>query len=80
VADNRNIVGRALDSDIVLRVAEVSRRHALIVRRGSDVLLSDLGSANGTALNGIWLGAASERIVPGDRIRFGDTELSFRHA
>lgn len=78
VADNRNVVGRALESDIVLSVAEVSRRHALIVRRGNDVLLSDLGSANGTALNGTRLGVAPERIVPGDRIRFGDTELSFR--
>jgi hypothetical protein len=78
VRDNRNVLGRAVDCDIVLSVPEVSRHHALIVRRAGQVLLSDLGSANGSAVNGVLVGKEPEVIVAGDRLRFGETELSLR--
>jgi hypothetical protein len=78
VGDNQNVLGRAQDSDIVLSVPEVSRHHALIVRRDNEVLLSDFGSANGTKLNGTRLDREAVAVVPGDRISFGDTEFTFR--
>jgi pSer/pThr/pTyr-binding forkhead associated (FHA) protein len=72
------VLGRAHDSDIVLSSPEVSRHHALIVRRDNEVLLSDLGSANGTKLNAARLDREAVAIVPGDRISFGDTEFTLR--
>jgi pSer/pThr/pTyr-binding forkhead associated (FHA) protein len=78
VGDNRNVLGRALDADVVLSIPEVSRHHALVVRRDNEVLLSDIDSANGTALNGARIGRAPVAIVPGDRISFGDAEFTFR--
>jgi hypothetical protein len=78
VGDNQNVLGRAHDSDIVLSVPEVSRHHALIVRRDNEVLLSDFESANGTKLNGTRLDRETVAIVPGDQISFGDTEFTFR--
>lgn len=78
VGDNQNVLGRAHDSDIVLSVPEVSRHHALIVRRDNEVLLSDFESANGTKLNGTRLDRETVAIVPGDQISFGDAEFTFR--
>jgi hypothetical protein len=78
VGDNQSVLGRAHDSDIVLSIPEVSRHHALIVRRDNEVLLSDLGSANGTKLNAARLDREAVAIVPGDRISFGDTEFTLR--
>jgi hypothetical protein len=50
----------------------VSRMHAMIQRADNTILLTDLGSANGTHLNGQKLNANQPRIVrDGDEIRFG---------
>jgi hypothetical protein len=46
------IVGRGADCDIVLPERPVSRHHARIERRGQGYLLIDLGSKNGTHVNG----------------------------
>ena len=46
------IVGRHPECDIVLEVAAVSRQHAKIIREMGSYLLEDLGSRNGTLLNG----------------------------
>ena len=47
------IVGRALDADVQHRIAAVSRRHAqLTIAAGDAVQISDLGSQNGTRVNG----------------------------
>lgn len=45
-------LGRADDNDIVLRDAQASRYHALITLTGSEYVIADLGSANGTRVNG----------------------------
>ena len=78
IADNRNIVGRALDSDVVANIPEVSRRHAVIVRHGSDVTIADAASANGTFVNGESIGSDATAIVPGDTITMGDIDFTFR--
>jgi len=46
-------LGRADDNDIVLPDAQTSRYHAVITLTGSDYVIADLGSANGTKVNGV---------------------------
>lgn len=66
-------IGRGPDSDLVLADASVSRLHARIVPRSGRLVLVDLGSTNGTAVNG----APVREIVlgSGDRIVLGATVL-----
>ena len=78
IADNRNTVGRALDSDVVANIPEVSRQQAVIIRHGSEVTISDAASANGTFVNGMPIDAAPRRLVPGDTVRIGDVDFTFR--
>ena len=50
--DNRLIIGRADTADVRVHDDSVSRRHAVLWREGGDVHVHDLGSANGTLVNG----------------------------
>jgi len=49
---NRLAIGRAQDNDVVLDDPQVSRHHAQVVRRGNQIIVEDLGSTNGTLVNG----------------------------
>ena len=69
------VIGRSRDNEVVLADPNVSRRHAEIRREESGFYLVDLGSTNGTALNGLKIDRA--RLEPGDRIVVGTTELTF---
>ncbi|NJO07084.1 MAG: FHA domain-containing protein, partial [Chloroflexaceae bacterium] len=57
-----------------------SRHHALIQRDGQDgYALVDLGSTNGTYVNGTRLAASSpRRLYAGDKIKVGEVEIEFR--
>src|SRR5687768_386146 len=66
-------VGRALSSDVPLLDPTVSRRHASLVADETGIELSDLGSSNGTFVNGERVDRA--RIAAGDILTFG--KLSF---
>jgi serine/threonine protein kinase len=56
-----------------------SRRHATIERSGDAYTLTDLGSTNGTLLNGVLVAArAPQRLRQGDRIKIGEVEMEFR--
>jgi FHA domain/Domain of unknown function (DUF1707) len=66
----RFTIGRTRDCDLCLTDLSVSRMHALLVRREDGWVLSDLGSHNGTRLNG-WLVREPVRVRPGDRVEFG---------
>ena len=70
------ILGRGGAADIQLEDTFASSRHARIVAQGSVMVLEDLGSTNGTYLNGEPL-RGPQPLHPGDRIRIGDTEFSF---
>ena len=78
IADNRNTLGRSLDSDVIANLPEVSRHQAVIVRQGSEITISDAQSANGTYVNGLPIDAAPQSLVPGDTIRIGDIDFTFR--
>jgi DNA-binding response OmpR family regulator len=76
LSDEHTTIGRAAGSDIVISSARVSREHARLTRQGWRVILEDLGSTNGTYLNGERVRAPLE-LRDGDRIRIGDVLLIF---
>jgi hypothetical protein len=78
IHDNRELVGRGDDVDVAISHAEVSRHHAMVFRTNGRAYLMDLGSANGTTVNGVALGTNPIAIAPGDRLTFGPTTFTFR--
>jgi sigma-B regulation protein RsbU (phosphoserine phosphatase) len=69
-------IGRASDCTIPIKDRYLSRKHAEIVSVDAGWMLKDLGSANGTYLNGTRV-ERDEILKTGDRIRLGDTEIVF---
>ena len=67
-------VGRADDNDLVLADPEVSRHHARLEPDGQDWRAIDLGSTNGTWVNGARLNAAT--IAAGDEVAFGSVRYT----
>ena len=65
------LVGRAEDASLCLPIESISRQHARLTPAGDEVLVEDLGSANGTWINGKRVSRGQAR--HGDEIRF-DTE------
>jgi pSer/pThr/pTyr-binding forkhead associated (FHA) protein len=68
-------VGRALDNDLVVDSAEVSRHHARVEYRDGQFWVVDQGSTNGTTVNGYTV--AEQQLTFGDRITFGNMTLEF---
>jgi DNA-binding NtrC family response regulator len=68
-----NRIGSRLDGDVVLAHPGVSRRHALLSIDPGRLSLEDLGSKNGTFVNGARV--ESGRVEVGDRLRFGPVAL-----
>jgi hypothetical protein len=66
-------IGRATDNDLVLQDPRASRHHARLQARRGTLVLSDLGSTNGTRVNGMTVGEVV--LGAGDRIQIGDTVL-----
>ncbi len=66
------VLGRDVSNDIVLGDAEVSRTHARLTRTPGGYVLEDLGSTNGSFVNGDRL-AAPRVLNPGDLVGFGET-------
>jgi hypothetical protein len=69
-------IGRSRACDIVVDDAGVSRQHASIRREGERWLVEDLGSTNGTNVNGASLGGG-HALSNGDEIELGSTTLRF---
>ena len=71
----RTRIGALAENDVAVAAPSVSRSHAEIRAEGTDFTLVDLGSTNGTRVNGARISTA--RLRPGDRIRIGEVELVF---
>ena len=76
---DRMTIGKAAENDVPLDGdPTASRLHAVLERFSAGWCVSDLGSSNGTSVNGerIW---SSHRLQHGDEIRIGQTRLVFHH-
>ena len=69
-------LGRSRQCDVVLNDPNVSRQHAEIRPRGGSWVLSELGSTNGSCLNGRRI-EGPEVIKPGDEIELGTSVITF---
>lgn len=65
IRSNRAIIGRGDDADLVVSFDNVSRKHALIWRADGQAWVQDLGSANGTSIDGVAVGEKPVPIAPG---------------
>jgi FHA domain-containing protein len=71
------LLGRGSGNDVNLARDEfASSKHARVEPRRDGVWVEDVGSTNGTYLNGIRLTQA-KRLAPGDVVRIGETELRY---
>jgi predicted component of type VI protein secretion system len=68
---NEMYIGRDLSNEIVINDPEVSRRHARLFSQGGSYVLEDLGSTNGSFVNGQRL-MGPHLLRPGDMIIFGE--------
>jgi len=75
LTEDRASIGRRPDSAVFLDDVTVSRDHALIVRRGGDWHLDDLGSLNGTYVNRHRI--ETHRLDDGDELQVGKYKLTF---
>lgn len=73
------IVGRSPGSDIVIGAEYVSSRHARFVLMGQNLFIEDLGSTNGTTVNGNYI-TEPTALRNGDRISAGDVVMRVRFA
>ena len=71
------MLGRTAPAEIIVEDPFASSRHARIFARGPYTFIEDLGSTNGTVLNGRPL-QAPQQLATGDRIAIGDTEFEYR--
>jgi hypothetical protein len=69
------VLGRMADCDVVVADPRSSRRHAEIRPSGSGFVITDLGSMNGTLVNGAPI--REQPLADGDDIRLGNTMLRF---
>ncbi|MCH8275687.1 MAG: FHA domain-containing protein [Armatimonadetes bacterium] len=73
--EGANLVGRT--GDVMLQDGRVSRKHAEITLKDGKILVKDLGSTNGTKVNGEDLGPDTVvELNPGDKLEFGGVALT----
>ncbi len=77
LTQQRTLIGRAEASDVRLVDTTVSDLHAIVESYGRSFALRDLGSMNGTFVNGVRL-VTERRLRGGDEIRLGEARLYFR--
>ncbi len=77
ILGNQAIIGREEGVDIVLQDPESSRRHTRISWQAGQFVIEDLGSTNGTFINGVQI-TSPQLLNPGDSIGIGQTVLVFQ--
>ncbi len=75
---NRTLIGRALDADVRFSNSEISRHHAVVARRGDAVDITDLGSSNGTWVNGDRTAKKPVTLLPGSTVSLGNIPFTYR--
>jgi pSer/pThr/pTyr-binding forkhead associated (FHA) protein len=75
--EQRAVLGRSRDCDVVLPASEVSRRHAEITSDGGGAwFIADLGSTNGVRVNGQSI-VGQHQLQDGDVVELGNVPLRF---
>lgn len=77
LVEGENLIGRSKEADARVAARTVSRRHATITMAGGVATLQDLGSKNGTFVEGERL-RSHKALTDGDEIRMGRIRLTFR--
>lgn len=72
----RTVIGRGSDADITIPDPGTSRKHVEILWDGERAMVRDLGSTNGSFLDGRKVGEAA--LSPDSTVRIGRTEITFR--
>ena len=75
LSDDSITLGRVADNAIQIDDASVSSHHAELTRDGSDYILRDLDSTNGTRLNGV--SHSEGKLKDGDQITFGEIDALY---
>ncbi|HZE95455.1 MAG TPA: FHA domain-containing protein [Planctomycetota bacterium] len=76
LSDDVITLGRSKENNIVLKNIKASRRHARIERIGATYQITDLGSGNGTKINGKKIDFHT--LKKGDEIRIGDATITLK--
>lgn len=76
LSEGENIVGRDVDAAVRIEDPTVSRHHARLVVRGSEVTVEDLDSKNGSFVEGKRL-KVPRRLKSGDIVKFGSVVMTF---
>lgn len=71
------LIGRTAECDVILYEAGVSRKHARIQMEGANIFIEDLGSSNGTKVNGETI-AKKQQLKDGDSISMGPVVFAFK--
>ena len=74
----RHVIGKFATADIALANPYVSRQHAQISLDQGEYKISDLGSKNGTYVNGVRLSSEARVLHSGDRIELGENQVVLR--
>src|SRR5437588_4910144 len=74
---DENVLGRSTQATVRLADREVSRKHSQIDREGQDFVVRDLGSSNGTFVNGKRIFGPT-RLKDGDEVLIGTSKMEFR--
>jgi diguanylate cyclase (GGDEF)-like protein len=73
ITKSETIIGRGSQADIHVVDDGISRRHAMIIHRGDEISVKDLGSTNGTFCNGQRV--TEQALSDGDKIQVGSTTI-----
>jgi signal transduction histidine kinase len=72
------VIGRG-HVEVALRSADVSRQHARLSGSDDEYMIEDLGSQNGTFINGVLIEHGKQALRVGDRLQIGSTVFVFAH-